>query len=163
MSCFEGLNDIESMLIKDARKEVYIIDSSIVLKWFFTKGENDIETAKIIYEKTLDRDYHMISPDLLIYELLNIFKYRTDFSEVKLEGIIKKIFNILIFSHIDYKTLINAYSISKKIEDSVYDCIYVAMSEKYRAPLITADEKLCKKAKKYNYDVISLTEFANLY
>jgi len=163
MSCFEGLNDIESMLIKDARKEVYIIDSSIVLKWFFTKGENDIETAKIIYEKTLDRDYHMISPDLLIYELLNIFKHRTDFSEVKLEGIIKKIFNILIFRHIDYKTLINAYSISKKIEDSVYDCIYVAMSEKYKAPLLTADEKLYKKAKEFNYDVMLLTEFAKLY
>ncbi len=64
MSYFEESNDIESMLIQDARKEVYIIDSSIVLKWIFTKGENDIETAKIVYEKTLERDYHMISPDL---------------------------------------------------------------------------------------------------
>lgn len=61
---------------------------------------------------------------------MNIFKYRTDFSEVKLEEIIKEIFNILVFSHIDYKTLINAYSISKKIEDSVYDCIYVELCQK---------------------------------
>jgi len=163
MSCFEELSNIEGVLIKEAKKEVYVVDSSVIFKWFYVKDENDVDIAKLIYRKALSRNFYLISPELLVYELLNIFRYKTDFSKDRIEEIVKKIFYIQIIGQLDYKTYLNSYSISQEINESIYDCIYIAMSEKYRASLITADEKLCSKAKKNNYNVMLLTEFAELY
>ncbi|MCL5985356.1 MAG: type II toxin-antitoxin system VapC family toxin [Actinobacteria bacterium] len=163
MSYLEKSNNIDNLILRDARKEVYIIDSSVILKWFCTEDEGDTETAEIIYKRALAMDCHLISPELLIFELLNIFKHRTDFSESKLEEIVKDIFDIFVFTRIDYKTFVDAYSIARKIEDSIYDCIYIAMSEKYKVPLVTADKKLYEKAKSYGYDVILLSDFVKMY
>jgi len=49
MSCFEELSNIEGVLIKEAKKEVYVVDSSVIFKWFYVKDENDVDIAKLIY------------------------------------------------------------------------------------------------------------------
>ncbi|MGM0366167.1 MAG: type II toxin-antitoxin system VapC family toxin [Actinomycetota bacterium] len=163
MNYLEGASSPQDLFIKDARKQVYIIDSSVVLKWFFTQNEQDVETAEILYAKTLDRDYYMVCAELLVYELLNIFKYKANFTEERIEEVIKEIFNIIVFDRIDYNIFLSACKISKKIGDSIYDSIYIAMSEKYLAPFITADKKLYGKAKKYGYNVTFLPDFAKQF
>jgi len=97
----------------------------------------------------------------LIYELLNIFRFRTSISEKLLEDIIREIFNILILLKLDDRSYIRAYEISRKIEASIYDCIYIAMSEIYKAPLITADKKLCDNAKSLNLNIVLLDNFSD--
>lgn len=163
MNYYEDSNNIESMLIKEAKKEVFVLDSSVILKWFYMENEDDVDIAKLIYKKALSRNFYLMSPELLIYELLNVFRYKTDFSKDRIEEIIKRISYIQVFGQLDYKTYLNAYSISREINESIYDSIYIAMSKKYKAPLITADKKLYRKAKKHNCDVMLLNEFAELY
>jgi len=46
-----------------------------------------------------------------------------------------------------------------KLKISVYDGIYIALSEKFDAPLITADKKLYKSVKNLPYKVIMLSDF----
>ena len=61
----------------------------------------------------------------------------------------------------EYKSYINAYNISRRINSSIYDGIYIAMSEKYKAPFITADKKLYESAKNFNFSDLFLDDFVS--
>jgi predicted nucleic acid-binding protein len=150
---------VSEFIIHERSKEIFVLDSSVIFKWFYSESEDGIESAKILYEKATLRNFHILSPDLLIYELINVFRFRTNISESLLEDIIKEIFKVLIFLKLDYKSYMKAYSISKRMKSSVYDCIYIAMSDKYKAPFITADKKLYNSAKSLNFNVILLNDF----
>ncbi len=156
-------SSIGEFLIKERNKEIFVLDSSVIFKWFYSENENGIEAANILYEKATLRNFHILSPELLIYELINIFRFRAKISKSLLEDIIHEIFKILIFLKLDYKSYINAYDISKRINSSVYDSIYIAMSDKYKAPFITADKKLYKNAKSLNFDVMLLKDFISIW
>ncbi len=65
----------------------------------------------------------------------------------------------MIFIKLDSKDYINAYEISKKTNNSIYDSIYIAISEKYKAPFITADKKLYEALKSHNYNIVLLDDF----
>ena len=127
------------------------------------RNESGIEIARILYEKASSRNLYILAPELLIYEVLNIFRFRTNISEKLLEDIIREIFNILILLKLDDRSYIRAYGISRKIEASIYDCIYIAMSEIYKAPLITADKKLYESAKNLNLNVVLLDDFSSFW
>ena len=58
MNYLKELNKIEAgsvgkFLIQERRKEIFILDSSVIFKWFYSESENSIEAAKILYEKTI--------------------------------------------------------------------------------------------------------------
>jgi len=50
----------------------------------------------------------------------------------------------------------------KKTNSSIYDSIYIAISEKYRAPFITADKKFYEVLKSHNYNIVLLDDFISL-
>ena len=94
--------------------------------------------------------------------MINVFRFRTKISVSLLEDIIREIFSILIFLKLDYQSYIKAYDISIKMNSSVYDCIYITMSDKYKAPFITADKKLYNSAKGLNFNVIFLDDIISI-
>ncbi len=51
------------------------------------------------------------------------------------------------------------YEVSQLTACSIYDSIYIAISEKLKTQFITADEKLFSRVKKYNYDIVLLKEY----
>ncbi|MDD5622455.1 MAG: type II toxin-antitoxin system VapC family toxin [Actinomycetota bacterium] len=152
---------IDKFIIQEKSREIFVLDSSVIFKWFYSENESGTEAARILYEKATLKNFYILSPELLIYELLNIFRFRTNISEKLLEDIIREIFNILIFPKLDRKSYIMAYEISRKIKASIYDCIYIAMSEIYKAPLIAADKKLCESAKSLNFNIVFLDDFVS--
>src|SRR3989304_7091713 len=97
-------NGIHEFLIQEKSREIFVLDSSVIFKWFYSENESGTEAAKILYEKATTRNFHILSPELLIYELLNIFRFRTNISEKLLEDIIREIFNILIFLKLDFRS-----------------------------------------------------------
>jgi len=167
MNYLKELNSTESssvnkFLIQERSKEIFILDSSVIFKWFYSENEGSVEAARILYEKAVSRNFHILSPELLIYELINVFRFRTKISVSLLEDIIREIFSILIFLKLDYQSYIKAYDISIKMNSSVYDCIYITMSDKYKAPFITADKKLYNSAKGLNFNVIFLDDIISI-
>src|SRR4030042_2336228 len=154
-------SNIDEFIVREKNREIFVLDSSVIFKWFYSENESSTEIARILYEKATLKNFFILSPELLIYELLNIFRFRTNISEKLLEDIIREITNILIFPKLDNRSYIRAYEISRKIEASIYDCIYIAMSEIYKAPLITADKKLYESAKNLNLDVVLLDDFSS--
>jgi len=163
MNYLKDLNEGEDFLVKEASKEIYTIDSSVILKWFHTEDEEAIDIAKFIYKKALSRNFYLLSPELLIYELLNILRYKKDIDKMEVGRIIQRVLEIQIIARLDCQVYLDAYNISKEIGESIYDSIYIAIAKKFRAPLLTADGKLYKKAKSSGYDVVLLKDFPTLY
>ena len=164
MNCSEEFNDLEleqfdHFMVAEKNQETIVLDSSVVFKWFYFKNESGVETARGLHEKAVSRYFHILSPELLLYEIINTFKSRTEIETALLEEILKELSNILIFIKLDYRDYINAYEISKKTNNSIYDSIYIAISEKYKAPFITADKKLFESLKLHNYNILMLDDF----
>ncbi|MGM0367344.1 MAG: type II toxin-antitoxin system VapC family toxin [Actinomycetota bacterium] len=163
MNYLEEFDINSSDLVKEARKNIFVIDSSVVFKWFFFANEGNLEIAKSIYEKAVQKEYYLLAPELLVQELLNIFKYKTDFTESRVRLILKNVFDILIIVKLDFKEYMEILKISEEINASIYDCIYIALAGKYNIPFITADNKLYKKSKNSKYSVLLLNEFLDRY
>lgn len=154
--------NFNNFIVREKNHETVILDSSVVFKWFYFKNEDSVETAKSLYRKTVSGYFHVLTPELLLYEIINTFKFRTEIDAILLEEILKELFNILIFIKLDSKDYINAYEISKKTNNSIYDSIYIALSEKYRASFITADKKLYETLSSLNYNIVLLDDFISL-
>ena len=164
MNYSEEFNDLElenfdHFVIAEKTRETIVLDSSVVFKWFYFKNESGVKTARGLHEKAVSRYFHVLTPELLLYEIINTFKFRTEIDAALLEEILKELFHILIFIKLDSKDYINAYEISKKTNNSIYDSIYIAISEKYKAPFITADKKLYEALKSHNYNIVLLDDF----
>jgi predicted nucleic acid-binding protein len=163
MNYLKNLNKAEDFLVREASREIYTIDSSVIIKWFCNGDEDSIDIAKFIYKKAQSRNFYLLSPELLIYELLNILRYKTDISKMEVGRIIQRILETQIIVLLDSQIYLDAYEISREIEESIYDSIYIAVAKKFRAPLLTADQKLYKKAKSSGHNVILLKDFLSLY
>jgi len=153
------LKNFDQFMVAEKTQETIILDSSVVFKWYYFKNESGVETAMSLYEKALSRYFHILTPELLLYEVTNTFKSRTEIDAALLKEILKELFHTLIFIKLDSADYINAYDISKKTNNSIYDSIYIAISDKYRAPFITADRKLYESLKSYNYNIVMLDDF----
>ncbi|MCL4377399.1 MAG: type II toxin-antitoxin system VapC family toxin [Actinobacteria bacterium] len=167
MNYSEEFNNLETehfdnFMIQEKNHETVVLDSSVVFKWFYFKNECSIKTAQSLYEKTISGYFHVLTPELLLYEIINIFRFRTEIDVSILEEILKELFNILIFIKLDFKDYVNAYKISRKTNNSIYDSIYVALSEKYKALFITADRKLYETLNSFNYNIVLLDDFISL-
>lgn len=167
MNYSEKFNNLEpenfnNFIVSEKNHETVVLDSSVVFKWFYFKNEGGVETARGLYEKTISGYFNVIAPELLLYEIINTFKFRTEIDTVLLEEILKELFHILIFIKLDLKDYTNAYEISKKTNNSIYDSIYIALSEKYKASFVTADKKLYETLSPFSFNIILLDDFINL-
>ena len=153
------LKNFDQFMVSEKTQETIILDSSVVFKWYYFKNESGVETARGLYEKAVSRYFHILTPELLLYEVINTFKSRTEIDTALLKEILKELFHTLIFIKLDSADYINAYDISKRTNNSIYDSIYIAISKKYMAPFITADRKLYESLKSYDYNIVMLDDF----
>jgi predicted nucleic acid-binding protein len=84
----------------------------------------------------------LIAPGLLVYEILNILRLKEEISTEEVNNIISDIYSSLLLVDAEKELLKKAFGYSREYNISFYDSIYITLSEKYDAPLITADKKL---------------------
>ena len=117
-----------------------VLDASVIVKEF----ANEINSNKAIelINSHINKEILIIVPDLLFLEILNAFRFKN-----KDETNLKKINSDL--KEFQFKIeRINKDILDKSIENSIkhnitlYDSLYVTISQFHGCPLITADE-LC--------------------
>lgn len=128
---------------------MYILDASVVVKWFVEEEGNEIALA--IREKFWKKDIDIIVPDLLLYEISNALKHNPKFNEKDVKDAVESLINmgirILIPSLDIFK---KAIDIAFSYEITLYDAYYVALSDELKIPFITADKKLFDKIRKFS-------------
>lgn len=141
----------ENTLDLFSRTESLVIDTSVMVKWFFKDNEKNTAAADLILRKHLNNEAGIISPEIAVFEFTNVIKNKINSKENRVIGeeIIDKIFNLGIIFYINKKILINAYHTAIDIGETVYDCIFIATAEYFNIKMVTDDNRLFLNYSKY--------------
>ena len=122
-----------------------IVDASVATKWFFE--ENDFQVARAL----LNTGDVIFAPDLVIAEVGNAFwkrcrlGYLSPALAVELLGTLPKLFDELIpFVNLSSA----AMELSAELPHPIYDCFYLALAERERMPILSADSRMIAAGKR---------------
>ena len=127
----------------------FIVDASVIAKWFLTESESD--RARTL---TNNRRYFLRAPDLLLPELANVFWKRTMRGEVAAKDV-ETILKTFLEQHLDVTLRLlpsrilvkQASQIAESERHSLYDSLYLATAVQAHCRLITADDKFVRSVK----------------
>ena len=83
--------ELSEFLIKEGSKNKYILDTSVIIKWYSHENEDDLDQAMLFYQQVKENKVIIISLDLLVFELLNFFICRLKLPKDKLSKILSEI------------------------------------------------------------------------
>ena len=119
-----------------------VLDASAIAKWFLIEKETDY--MKRIRNEIASKKLEAHVPDLIFIELANVLRY-SNLSENDVELGIKAAMQIGLVLHRFEELIYDAIKIAFENDITIYDALYVSLSNSLEAPLITYDEILLKK------------------
>ena len=137
-------------LIKGLPESV-LLDSSVVLKWF-RKDEIWREAALKLREAYLAGHMVIFVPDLLIYEIANVLRYKPDLTQLQVQEALTSLYDMKIsIVEISQGVIMEAIQLAYFHAITVYDATFIAMAKYLKVPFITADDKLIQDLSKIPY------------
>ena len=125
----------------------YVTDASVVLKWFSNIGENDLKKALKLREDFRRRKIDIYAPELLIYEITNVLRFKEALNEKLIHNAISSIYDMDILLPVNLQIMTTAVALARKYNITVYDSSYLSFAQIAGCQLITADRKLYQKMK----------------
>lgn len=127
-----------------AKKDEYVVDSSIVTKWFLV--ETNSEKATSLRNEFATGRLRLTVPTLLFYEVTNALRFSGVFNETDLalaaRSLSKYRFGIW---RPRGKLLELSVQLSVRENVTVYDACYVALAKRLKTRLVTEDKELLDK------------------
>ncbi len=150
--------DLREFILKESNIKKYIVDASVALKWYYRKDEKDLDKAEKLYSFLWSDKEMLMAPELIIFEILNTLRLKIDMALEDIELILSNLFQVLFLLDTDKEFLEKAFKYSRELNISFYDSIYIAFSEKYDSPLITADKKLYEVCKETRFKTLLISD-----
>jgi len=126
----------------------YVVDASVVVKWF-SGAEEDIKQSERLLNSHVRGASQLTSCSLVLYEVCNALRFNPGFDQDDLSqaatSLVKLGLQLVDFPDLFESAIVLAFS--RGI--TIYDAAYVAVSQTYHIPLITADYKLLAKIKDF--------------
>jgi predicted nucleic acid-binding protein len=119
-----------------------VLDASAIAKWFLIEKESDY--MKRLRNEIANKKIEAHVPDLIFIELANVLRY-SHLSENDVKLGIKAAMQIGLVLHRFEELIYDAIQIAFENDITIYDALYVSLSNILEAPLITYDEILLKK------------------
>ena len=124
------------------RAAEYIIDTSVILKWFVGKEEADLAAARGLRDDYLHGRCSLRSPDFMLLELANSLHTGRRFTSAEIGLILRSLRNLQIqIEPVRWETLMHALDIAAGHGTAVYDSYFLALAIESGAVLVTADER----------------------
>ena len=118
-----------------------IIDTSVVYKWFDNAEENR-DIAMLILKKHLLKQDEIVVPDILLYEIGNVWSTKSSYQIVNIKNNLKKLKDYsLTVTPIDFNIITKAVEFAKNHTTSVYDATYAVLASEIKCNFITSDRK----------------------
>ncbi len=136
----------------------YVIDASVLVKWFLHEKEADRDRALALREFHISGRSTLFIPQLALLEVLNAVRFSPKADEEDGEMALETLHDLHLETRpaeLDLLRKANAISWGYKI--TIYDALYVGLAEQVGHPLITADEVMVKKLKGHSI-VVPLRE-----
>ena len=139
----------------------FVLDTSVVLKWFSEFGENDLPQAFQLRQALLDGSVTITVPELLFYELSNALRYNPSFSSKDVLEALDSVIDMgLVVKGVDKRVMAEAISIAFRYGVTVYDAYFLALSKMERKPLIIADYKFAERVKAFK-EIMKLSDLTS--
>ncbi|MFQ6074633.1 MAG: type II toxin-antitoxin system VapC family toxin [Candidatus Bathyarchaeia archaeon] len=123
-----------------------VLDASVVVKWFSEEEDSDI--ALKVRSEHIDGLTTLVSPDLMLYEVVNALRYNPGFNSDD----VKRAASDLIDLEMDLITpsnelFENAAKHAYRYDLTIYDACYLSLAEHMGLEALTADERLYEKTR----------------
>ena len=124
----------------------YVLDTSVVLKWFLFREEADRGLALQIQRAYVEGRILLRAPELLAIEVANVLVTGRRFTAAEVEGAVVALRKLdLLLQPLEWRTLTLAVELAARTSTAVYDCLFWAMAEVGNCLLVTADESFLQK------------------
>ncbi len=124
----------------------YVLDASVVAKWFTRHDEPDRRKAIGLRDLHRQRRCRLIVPDICLLEVLNAIRYGRGAEETDWAAALAAIEGLqLEVVPADWELLRKANAIAWAYGVAVYDAAYVALAERQGFPLLTADTVFARR------------------
>jgi predicted nucleic acid-binding protein len=133
----------------------YVVDASVLVKWFLHQQEADRDRALALRELHISGRSTIFIPQLALLEILNAVRFAPKAKEEDGEMALETLHDLHLEPkplEVDLRRKANAIAWAYKI--TIYDALYVALAEQVGYPLITADEVMVKKLKGHSIVVL---------
>jgi predicted nucleic acid-binding protein len=120
-----------------------VLDASVVLKWFHSEGEGNVEAAMELRERFEAGELRVLAPALLWLDLLNVAARRWRWTEAALDRLAATLPE-LGFELIEPELSAVARWTARGL--TAYDAAYVAIAERAGAALVTDDGEIIRGA-----------------
>lgn len=142
----------------DGQVSIYVLDTSVVVKWFSEYNEDDMDRALNLRNKILEGECSIVVPDLLFYELANVLRYNSRFTSKDVKEAVSSIYDMRFdVRGIEPAITSQAIDMAFRFDATVYDSYFMAISQIEETPFITADYKFAKQMKGFK-NLVRLSE-----
>jgi predicted nucleic acid-binding protein len=127
-----------------AKDKDYVVDSSVVVKWFLLEPDSDAATR--LRDDFATGRTGLIVPTLLFYEVMNAIRFSRLFREADLAMVARSLSKYKFGIWRPRGRLLElSGQLSIKEDVTVYDSCYVALAQRLRTKVITEDSELLQK------------------
>ena len=139
----------------------YVVDASVIVKWFLHHQEADRDRALALRDLHISGRSTIYIPRLAVLEVLNAIRFSSKADEEDGETALEALQDLhLEIKAPDVNLLRKANAIAWAYKITIYEALYVALAEQVGYPLITADKTMIKKLAGHSI-VVPLQEFGN--
>jgi predicted nucleic acid-binding protein len=136
----------------------YVVDASVIVKWFLHQQEADRDKALALRDLHISGRSTVHIPYLTFLEVLNAIRFSSKADEEDGETALEALQDLNLAAKLaDVDILRKANAIAWGYKITVYDALYVALAEQLGYPLVTADDSMIKKLKGHSI-VVPLRE-----
>jgi predicted nucleic acid-binding protein len=115
-----------------------VVDASVAFKWF--RAEPDSAAAE-----RLAVDHDLAAPELVLAEVANAAWKAVRLGQLataQLEAAVRALPRYIVLLEPLRPLAVPAAAIAHEIDHPVYDCFYLALAERHRITMVTADRRL---------------------
>lgn len=128
---------------------MYLIDSSVILKWFFL-NEEAVDKAYTLYKSMQVGESVLATDSSVIHEVANVLHSKGNLSANEIVRAMSLMFDDgLLLVKDEQRLLLSAINIGLERKIGTHDAVLITAAIKGESTLITADHLLYKVAKEY--------------
>jgi predicted nucleic acid-binding protein len=124
----------------------YVVDASVLVKWFLYQQEEDRDRALALRELHISGRSPIHIPEFAVVEVLNLVRFAPKAKEEDGELALEALQDLhLQTKPLEFDLVRKANAIAWAYKVTIYDALYIALAEQVGYPLITADEAMIGK------------------
>jgi len=136
----------------------YVLDTSVVMKWFSEHNEGDLDKALALRRGILEGAYAVVVPDLLLYELANALRHNPNLNAGDVNHAVQSVLDMgFDIRAVESATMERSIELAFKFKITVYDAYFLSLAQTESRPLLTADYRMVERVKGFKH-LVRLSE-----